>query len=82
MNHMNVLLRRNIEKTILNSNLSDLFKIKQMVPFDSVRLDVCLRQQFNLILLNLALFGHKQQLLFRIVVKRGKWLNLYVSEIN
>ena len=72
MNHMNVLLRRNIKKTILNSNLSDLLKIKQMVPFDSVSLDVRLRQQFNLVLFDLALFAHEQQLLFRIVVKRGE----------
>jgi hypothetical protein len=72
MNHMNVLLRRNIKKTILNSYLSDLLKIKQMVPFDSVSLDVRLRQQFNLVLLDLALFAHEQQFLFRIVVKRGK----------
>ncbi len=56
---MNVLLGGNIKEAILNSNLSDLFKIKQVITLNSVSLDVRMRQQLDLVLLNLTLLAHE-----------------------
>lgn len=60
----------------MDNDLFDVLKAIEMIPLDSDGFDIEHRQEFDLVLLDLAPFGHEEELLFGVVMEVGEGVHL------
>lgn len=79
---MDVLLSRDIKESVLGGDLCDILEVKQVVSLYSIGFDVGLGVELYLVLLDLALFAHEEELLFGVVVESGEGLDFDVGFVD
>jgi len=72
MNDMNELIGSRVEESVLDGDLGELLKTVEMVALDSGGFDVRRGEEVQLVLLDLALLAHEEQVLGGRVVESGE----------